>query len=146
MCSLEDMTERARHSQLELFYQGQDLNEKKPNSQFSNSFWVYISNYEKIILMVIGFIITGIISFCLGVERGKTITIPKLNPRFDIAEKQELKPPALVIGRNKKIVFGDNSKRFSVVGKVPYTFPHHKKDSGYIFKNQHKRFFADFFI
>lgn len=97
------MTEKQRHSQLELFYQGQDLNEKKPNSQLSNSFWVYISNYEKIILMVIGFIITGIISFCLGVERGKTITIPKFNPQFDIAEKQELKPPALVIGRNKKV-------------------------------------------
>ncbi len=29
---------------------------------------------------------------------------------------------------NKKIAFGDNSKRFSVVGKVPYTFPHHEKD------------------
>jgi len=27
----------------------------------------------------------------------------------------------------KKIAFGDNSKRFSVVGKVLYTFPHHKK-------------------
>ncbi len=34
-------------------------------------------------------------------------------------------------GRDKKIAFGDNSKRFSVVGKVPYTFPHHKKNSLY---------------
>jgi tetratricopeptide (TPR) repeat protein len=28
----------------------------------------------------------------------------------------------------KKIAFGDNSKRFSVVGKVLYTFPHHEKN------------------
>ncbi len=27
---------------------------------------------------------------------------------------------------NMKIAFGDNSERFSVVGKVLYTFPHHK--------------------
>ena len=28
---------------------------------------------------------------------------------------------------NKKIAFGDNSKRFSVVGKALYAFPHHKE-------------------
>jgi len=87
--------EREKHSQLELFYQGQEFNEKKPDSRLSNSFWVYISNYEKIILVVIGFIITGIISFCLGVEKGKTITGPKFNPQFDIVQKQELKSQEL---------------------------------------------------
>lgn len=29
--------------------------------------------------------------------------------------------------KHKKIAFGDNSKRFSVVEKVLYTFPHHKR-------------------
>lgn len=81
------MMEKPKHSQLELFYQGQDLNEKKANPQLSNSFWVYIRNYERIILIIIGFIITGVISFCLGVERGK----------FDVAQKYELKSPAPVI-------------------------------------------------
>ena len=33
----------------------------------------------------------------------------------------------IVAAPGKKIAFGDNSKRFSVVGKVLYTFPHHKK-------------------
>jgi cell division protein FtsN len=96
------MTEKTRHSQLELFCQGQDLNEKNPNSGLSSSFWVYIGNYEKIILIIIGFIITGIISFCLGVERGKTITSPRINSHFDIAQKQESKSASLEIGRNKK--------------------------------------------
>jgi len=89
------MTEKDEHSQLELFCQGKDPNEKRPGSRLSNSFWVYISNYEKIILVVIGFIITGIISFCLGVEKGKRVTSPELNRRFDIAQKQELKSQEL---------------------------------------------------
>lgn len=60
---------KANYSQLELF--SGSKNPPSVNTGLSNSFLKYIWNYEKIILLFIGFIITGVISFSLGVERGK---------------------------------------------------------------------------
>ena len=67
--------EKEKNSQLELFSQGQKgrseikscARARRPDFSFFN----YIRNYEKVILIIIGMVITGIFSFSLGVERGK---------------------------------------------------------------------------
>ena len=87
------MSEREEHSQLELFSRGREHIRIEPKTKFSDSFLAYIASYEKIILLVIGFIITGIISFCLGVEKGKTAASPRINSQFDMAQESVLKTP-----------------------------------------------------
>lgn len=56
-------------SQLELFAQGKEQGEAK--QQISSSLLSRIWNYEKTILLIIGFSIVGIAGFCIGVEKGK---------------------------------------------------------------------------
>ncbi|MDD4894924.1 MAG: SPOR domain-containing protein [Candidatus Omnitrophica bacterium] len=82
------------YSQLELFSQGKASNQASPRT--SRAFITYISKYEKIILIIIGFVITGIASFSLGVEKGKRYAMPRNDSRFDIAVKpaQALPVPA----------------------------------------------------
>jgi cell division septation protein DedD len=65
--------EKTGSSQLELFTQPNEYGGK--NNTFGGSFLGYIRNYEKIIILLICFIITGIITFSLGVEKGKHIAI-----------------------------------------------------------------------
>lgn len=87
--------EKGNFSQLELFGQG------KSDTDFlvhrGNNFFNHIRKYEKTILLIIGFIITGIISFSLGVEKGKRQVAVKIDSRLDIALKA--KP------QEKKVVF-----------------------------------------
>jgi len=61
--------EKIKPSQIELFSQIKDYNQKKEG--VSESFWSYIRNYEKTIFIILGLIITGIVSFALGVQRGR---------------------------------------------------------------------------
>lgn len=77
--------EKSDYSQLELFTEskGYPKNKAHPGWSFSS----YIANYEKIILFIIGFIITGLVSFSLGVEKGKRVTLLKANPHLDTALK-----------------------------------------------------------
>lgn len=61
------------YRQLELFSQGQKGQlESKPQREKKFSF-NYIANYEKIILVIISLVITGVVSFSLGIEKGKTL-------------------------------------------------------------------------
>jgi hypothetical protein len=71
-------------SQLELFSQGPGYSESKVNLSryFLRRIWVY----EKVILVTIGFIITAVIAFSLGVEKGKTVAVLNSNARFDMAK------------------------------------------------------------
>ncbi len=67
--------EKIDYSQLELF-----SNSKGPsgaNRKTSNSFLSYLWGYEKVILIAIGFLVTGVISFSLGVEKGKHLAMLK---------------------------------------------------------------------
>ncbi|TBR16023.1 SPOR domain-containing protein [bacterium] len=57
------------HPQLELFSSINTPLNRDP--QMSRNFFSYLKRYEKIVLLTIGFIIFGIVSFCLGVEKGK---------------------------------------------------------------------------
>ncbi|MBU1727670.1 MAG: SPOR domain-containing protein [Candidatus Omnitrophica bacterium] len=62
--------ENENNTQLELFSQENEPARAKRQA-YGDSFFKRIRTYEKIILIIIGFIITGIISFSLGVEKGK---------------------------------------------------------------------------
>lgn len=65
--------EKRRYSQLELFSTSKGISRVDPKS--SNSFLSHIWGYERMILIIMGFIITGIISFSLGIERGKRLAM-----------------------------------------------------------------------
>lgn len=60
--------------QFELFSQTKDFSDlkaKKPNNSFLARLW----NYEKTILVIISLVVTSIISFSLGVEKGKRLSL-----------------------------------------------------------------------
>lgn len=72
---------------MELFSQPKGAVELKahlPGNLFS-----FIRHYEKTLLLVICFIIAGIISFSLGVEKGKRITKVTLQNNMAIPQAQE---------------------------------------------------------
>ncbi len=73
------------YGQLELFSQGNDR--KQENTYTSKAFLRYISRYEKAVLIIIGFVITGIASFSFGVEKGKNYSTLKTDSQLDIAVK-----------------------------------------------------------
>src|SRR4030042_6226112 len=67
--------ESKTNTQLELFSEGKGAGIKA--TPLNNMFLTHVRNYEKIILIVMGMIVTGIISFSLGMERGKSIGLSK---------------------------------------------------------------------
>jgi cell division septation protein DedD len=73
-------------TQLELF--SKDNNTQADKAAASGSLFTTLWNYEKLIFLIIGFIVTGVISYCLGVERGKNIA------RLNIAAPDGLSSPA----------------------------------------------------
>lgn len=76
--------EKENYSQLELFSQTEtEITAKKTN--LSSSLLRYIRSYEKIILLIIGFIIASIISFSLGVEKGEKNISLNTNSKMDLA-------------------------------------------------------------
>ncbi|MCX5701538.1 MAG: SPOR domain-containing protein [Candidatus Omnitrophica bacterium] len=78
--------EREAPSQLELFSQVKDYGEK--NAKKGESFFSYMRNYEKQIILLICFFITAVASFALGIEKGKRLTaIESADTRFDTAKK-----------------------------------------------------------
>lgn len=70
-------------AQLELFTQSEDSGSLKTYSA-NKPFLAHIWIYEKTILIIIGLVVTGIISYSLGVERGKGLSILKNNVQVDI--------------------------------------------------------------
>lgn len=79
--------DRQNNSQLELFSKAADLGDSV-KSVSNKPFLDFIWNYEKAILTIIGIIFISIISFSLGVEKGKKISALKNNSFFDIASGQ----------------------------------------------------------
>jgi hypothetical protein len=69
--------------QLELFTQtkGQSTTQSDPAKRFLDYIWAY----EKTVLIVICFIASGIISYALGVEKGKKLSTVKTNASLDVA-------------------------------------------------------------
>ncbi|OGX15194.1 MAG: hypothetical protein A2166_00185 [Omnitrophica WOR_2 bacterium RBG_13_41_10] len=71
-------------TQLELFSKESNFMARKENRP-SFSFFSYLRNYEKTIFMVMGFLVTAIASFSLGVKKGKEALLAKTNAVLDIA-------------------------------------------------------------
>jgi len=66
------MAEKQDPSQGELFTQSLDTGQYKPHRQ-RNPFFMRIRGYEKAMLLIMGLMLVGIISFSLGVEKGKRL-------------------------------------------------------------------------
>ncbi|MDD5561282.1 MAG: SPOR domain-containing protein [Candidatus Omnitrophica bacterium] len=64
------MTEKQDYSQSELFTQSLGSGQYKPRIP-ANPFLTRIRGYEKILLLIMGLVLLSIISFSLGVEKGK---------------------------------------------------------------------------
>jgi hypothetical protein len=102
--------EKTDYSQLELFSPTKQYRQKKAHRGIS--FLGYIANYEKIILIIIGFMVTGIIAFSLGVEKGKKIALLKTGARLDTALKIQAttsrpmvsQPPAVIQREEKAVI------------------------------------------
>lgn len=76
--------EKENYSQLELFSAANAANQR---SQIPGSLLRYLKGFEKTIIFIIAFILTGIISFSWGVKKGKEITLHKASSYIDIAVK-----------------------------------------------------------
>jgi len=88
------------YDQLELFSQAKDANQPKAHS--SKAFISYISKYEKVLLIIIAFLITSIASFSLGVKKGKSYIMLKSSSQLDIAT---VKPqPELTVSQPKQTI------------------------------------------
>ena len=64
------MVEKQDYSQNELFTKELDSGQYKPRSSVG-SFFTRIRGYEKVLLLIMGLVLLSIISFSLGVEKGK---------------------------------------------------------------------------
>ncbi len=73
------------YNQLELFSEAN--NAAKKNSYPHKTFPGCLRGHEKAVILVICFIITGVISFSLGMEKGKRNAPCAQNFRLDIADK-----------------------------------------------------------
>jgi hypothetical protein len=85
--------ESQNNAQLELFSQTKALNNAKDLKK-GNPFLARIRNYEKTILIIISLALTGIVSFSLGVEKGKRVSIAtqaadKLAPKSEVLKQPE---------------------------------------------------------
>lgn len=72
------MVEKQDYSQSELFSSPDDTGKYKPHSS-RNLFFLRIRGYEKIMLLIMGLVLTSIVSFSLGVERGKRVVVLSRN-------------------------------------------------------------------
>jgi cell division protein FtsN len=81
--------------QLELFSQSKCPSET--NQTPNRAFLSYIRAYEKTILAIIGMVILSIISFSLGVEKGKRLSSLKNISRFDTASTVPESPAKIIV-------------------------------------------------
>ncbi len=72
------MVGKQDYSQSELFSPGENNGQYKPRLP-KNHFFLRIRGYEKVMLLIMGLVLTSIISFSLGVEKGKRIGRVKNN-------------------------------------------------------------------
>jgi hypothetical protein len=87
--------ERNNSYQLELFTPGANAGVLKPRSQ-NKAFLARFRAYDKAILMIIGIVVISIVSFSLGVEKGKQISMRKSNAAFDVALVEKLPRAPLI--------------------------------------------------
>lgn len=76
--------ENNSHRQLELFSTSRETVQRK-NDSCGESLFFQIKNHEKALLITAGLIVISIISFSLGVEKGKKIASIRSHSRLDLA-------------------------------------------------------------
>ena len=113
--------------QFELFSGEKNLPLSASNKR-GPSFFKRMRDYEKIILMIIGITLTAIISFSLGVEKGKKIASLNTNSRFDLGmqtqqplPKQAVKQPAPVILQPQLSIKNNSTDKQEVAEKNLFT-------------------------
>ncbi len=95
--------EKAAYSQLELFSREQDGYTPAKPQGLGGSFLTYVRGYEKAILLIIAFALTGIVSFSWGVEKGKSLTLSR-NAQKQLYQQQTttvVQPKAAVPGETQ---------------------------------------------
>jgi len=113
---------KERPSQLELFSRDHD-SEQLVAKPVDSGFMDYIKLYEKAILVIIGFVITGVAAFCFGVEKGKTISVSSASSRFDVAERQSQNSAGIVFTKREipnvtKLQSSNSNISFSIKGQL----------------------------
>jgi len=91
------MIDSQRNSQLDLFSESSQAASQK--ASFSNSFFGCVRSYEKIIILSFCFIITSIIAFSFGVEKGKRMALNNQDVRFDVANNAQTLSKNLALDR-----------------------------------------------
>ncbi|MDO8662713.1 MAG: SPOR domain-containing protein [Candidatus Omnitrophota bacterium] len=94
--------ERQTNPQLELFSQSNDAQGFKAHS--ANSFLERVWNYEKTVLIIIAVLVTGIIAFSLGVERGKRSVLDERSNQLKLAVPNSAPVPAQLIVKKEEAV------------------------------------------
>jgi hypothetical protein len=74
--------------QLELFSDPQEDPKRAVNRTQRNSFIAKIWGYEKVILFIILFFVTAVVSYSLGVEKGRRSPVSIIQPAAVIAEER----------------------------------------------------------
>ncbi len=72
------MAQKQDYAQPELFTQSADSGQYKPQIR-KNPFFLRIRNYEKAMLLIMGMALLSIISFSIGVEKGRHAGLPGKN-------------------------------------------------------------------
>ncbi|MDD5238565.1 MAG: SPOR domain-containing protein [Candidatus Omnitrophica bacterium] len=111
------------NSQLELFSKTAAYGDSARGAS-NKPFLAFIWNYEKTILTIIGIIFISIISFSLGVEKGKKISASKNNSFFDIASNQlqeKNKPIEKQASSQIKVLEQKEQGQFLVARKIGIT-------------------------
>jgi len=75
--------------QLELFKQQQFPKDKIKKREYRPSFFAFLKNHEKIIIIIISFFITSLVSFSFGVERGKGLRLAQPTSRVEVEQTVE---------------------------------------------------------
>ncbi|MGE5307608.1 MAG: SPOR domain-containing protein [Deltaproteobacteria bacterium] len=81
-----------RYSQLELFSGGRGPETVREDAG-RTPFILQVNRYEKTIFMIIGFLVTGICFYCLGVDHGKKVALAS-NRGMDLASRVPVSRPA----------------------------------------------------
>lgn len=106
--------EKQAHSQLELF--SQDTPQARPNPCASSRVLCFLKQYEKAILILMGFLVTSVVSFSLGVEKGRKMFVSNSSMRMDMAmARVVLRPAVLAAGPKDKFLLPEKQAKPQVV-------------------------------
>lgn len=92
--------ERQSNPQLELFSQSGDSAPFNANSR--NPVMERIWNYEKTILIIIAILVTGIVAYSVGVEKGKSVSLNEQQPKPQVLVRQQNPLPQATAASRKE--------------------------------------------